>query len=253
MTELIVCGSAGSFQGVARACSGYLLREGDKAVALDLGSGSLANFQRWMPLARLQDIFISHGHHDHVSDIVGLMQYTSFGANRPDIVRLFANAATCAVVQQLRESFADQDRAVRPTVVAAGQKFDLGGFAAEVFEAWHSRPGLAIRVTDAAGRRLAYTGDSALSDELVRCAADADLLVAEASWLTDSGDYPAGVHMTGREAGELARRARVKTLLITHVWPEFNPYDVAAEAATEFDGPILVAEDNMVIDLGAAV
>lgn len=251
MTELIVCGSAGSFQGVARACSGYLLREGANIIALDLGSGSLANIQRWVPLARLRDIFVSHGHHDHVSDVVGLMQYTSFGAHRPDLVRVFANESTCEVVHQLRRSFAEQDTAVRPTVVAAGQRLELGGFEVEMFEAWHSRPSLAVRVTDHAGHTVAYTGDSALCDELVRCAGGVDLLVAEASWLSDSGDYPIGVHMTARDAGDLARRAGVRRLLITHVWPEFDPYAAAAEAAEVFDGPILVAEDNMVITVGA--
>jgi ribonuclease BN (tRNA processing enzyme) len=251
VTELIVCGSAGSFQGVARACSGYLLREGTNVVLLDVGSGSLANIQRWVPLSALQDIFVSHGHHDHVGDIVGLMQYTSFGAHRPDVVRVFANTSTCEVVHQLRRSFAEQDVVVRTTTVSAEQSFGLGGFKAEAFEAWHSRPSLAVRITDQAGHRLAYTGDSALCDELVRCATDADLLVSEASWLSGSGDYPEGVHMTARDAGELARRAGVRRLLITHVWPAFDPYAAAAEAAEVFDGPILVAEDNMVITVRA--
>lgn len=251
MTELIVCGSAGSYQGVARACSGYLLREGEQVVALDLGSGSLANVQRWIPLQRLQHIFLSHGHHDHVSDVVGLMQFTTFGAARPDRVDVIANRETCGTVSQLRELFAASDETVTLTEVEANDTFAFGPFKAKVFAAYHSRPALAIRVTDGEGSTVAYTGDSAPSDELARCAADADLLVCEASWLSSSGDYPPGIHMTGRQAGELAQRAGVGRLLITHVWPEFDPHELAAEAAEVFTGPVLVAEDNMVVRVGS--
>jgi hypothetical protein len=92
--------------------------------------------------------------------------------------------------------------------VAPGGEVEAGGFRLEVFDAWHSQPGMLTRLTDHDGRVVAYTGDSDLSDELVRGARGADLLISEATWLDGAGEFPRGIHMTGRQAGELARHGR---------------------------------------------
>jgi ribonuclease BN (tRNA processing enzyme) len=88
-----------------------------------------------------------------------------------------------------------------------------------------------------AGRTLAYTADTGVCESLDDLAADADVLLGEASW-THSTDRPPGVHLSGRELGELAARANVGHLLITHVAPWTNPEDILAEASAKYDGEI---------------
>ena len=56
---------------------------------------------------------------------------------------------------------------------------------------------------------------------LDRLAAGADLLLAEASF-RDGDDNPPEIHLTGTDGGELAARAGVGRLVITHIPPWFD-------------------------------
>lgn len=250
MTRITVCGSAGSFPGRGRACSSYLLQDEESDLILDIGSGALANIQRWLPVAEVTNIYLSHGHHDHLADLVGLLQHTSFGNLRPDRVRVFANPETCQTVRELRDRHAPNADRLETIDLIPGRSYTVGAFTFEVFPAWHPVPASCIRITSASNQVISYTGDTALGEGVRNAAMDADLLISEATWLKRAPDHPEGVHMTGREAGELAAAASVQELLITHVWPEFDPYEVAGEAAQAFPGAIRIAEDNLSFRVG---
>ena len=62
------------------------------------------------------------------------------------------------------------------------------------------------------------------------------MLLCEATW-TDSPDRPPGVHLSGKQAGAVAREAGVKRLLITHVPAWYDGAELLAEARTEYVGP----------------
>ncbi|MEI6254967.1 MAG: MBL fold metallo-hydrolase, partial [Mycobacteriaceae bacterium] len=68
-------------------------------------------------------------------------------------------------------------------------------------------------------------------------AAGADVFLCEASW-TDSPERPKHLHLSGAEAGRVAKRAGVRELLLTHIPPWTSREDVITEAKAEFDGPL---------------
>ena len=94
------------------------------------------------------------------------------------------------------------------------------------------------------GRIVAYSGDSAFTRDLVTCALDADLFICDSTWVSRDAPFPEGVHMTGTEAGTLAADASVERLMITHVFPQREPEQVAADAETVYDGIVWVARDR---------
>ena len=55
--------------------------------------------------------------------------------------------------------------------------------------------------------------------------------------------------MSGLEAGRVARRAGVGRLVLTHIPPWTDREAVRAEAASEFDGEILLAEPDLRLDI----
>ena len=93
--------------------------------------------------------------------------------------------------------------------------FTLGPFEVTLARTAHPVECYAIRLT-VDGRSLVYTGDTGPCERVVELARGADVLLAEAAH-PPGPDLPAGLHLTGREAGEHAAAAGVGRLLLTHV------------------------------------
>ena len=88
----------------------------------------------------------------------------------------------------------------------------------------------AFRVTD--GRKtLAYSGDSAPSEQLIEMARDADLFVCEATLIDSEADSLPRGHLSADEAIAASEAARAKRLVLTHR-PDELPLDDALERAT---------------------
>ena len=77
-----------------------------------------------------------------------------------------------------------------------------------------------------------------MCDEVVTLARGADVLLSEASWTHAPEKRPPGIHLSGTEAGQIATRAGVGELLLTHIPPWTSREDVIAEAKAEYSGPV---------------
>jgi len=93
------------------------------------------------------------------------------------------------------------------------------------------------------GVRLVHVGDAGRTSDLETVCQDADGLVIEATYLdeeTQMADEFA--HLTARRAAELAVKAGVKNLVLTHISRRYRERDVIAEARSVFP-TALVARD----------
>ena len=72
------------------------------------------------------------------------------------------------------------------------------------------------------GASIAYSADTGETDELVRLAADADVVLFEAAFLDRPG-LPPDLHLTARQAAEHATRAGAGHLVLTHLIPWNDP------------------------------
>jgi ribonuclease BN (tRNA processing enzyme) len=249
--QLTVLGSAGTHPGPDRLCSSYLVSHEGFRLLLDCGNGSLSNLQRVIDVSCLDAVLISHLHPDHFADLYGLYYALRFHPEGPLQVPLYGPTRTHEFVTQLlpeesASTFADY---LPATAVGPGDRLALGPLQVRLFPAHHPAPALAVRV-EAAGRVLAYSGDSAWTPDLIDCARDADLFVCDSSWLERDRPHPEGIHMTGAEAGRIAQDAGAARLLLTHIYPRNDPEDLAAEASGTYHGEIMVAHDLDVIELG---
>jgi ribonuclease Z len=102
------------------------------------------------------------------------------------------------------------------------------------------------------GRTLVYTGDTRPVQATEAVARGADLLIHEATFASDeAGRARSTGHTTAREAGELAQRAGVKRLALTHISSRYagDASEIATEAARAFDGESLVAHDGLELEV----
>lgn len=116
---------------------------------------------------------------------------------------------------------------------------------------------------DGGGRSVVVSGDTAPCDAVVKLARDADVLIHEAYYpealrevVARGGADPqavidafADIHTTAEQAGEVACRARVKTLVLTHLIPTHGIDDEEwiAHARRQFQGEIVVGRDFQVL------
>jgi ribonuclease Z len=85
------------------------------------------------------------------------------------------------------------------------------------------------------GTRLAYIGDVGSVDSLVEVVRGVDTLVIEATYLEEERDMARQfAHLTARQAADLARRAGVKRLILTHISRRYREKDVLQEAQAVF-------------------
>lgn len=101
------------------------------------------------------------------------------------------------------------------------------------------------------GRRVALSGDTRPNERLGEAAAGADLLVHEATFGDEEAERAVETgHSTAREAAELAARAGVKRLVLTHFSARYSR-DTAAlvrEARERFPDAI-AARDGMEVEI----
>jgi len=93
------------------------------------------------------------------------------------------------------------------------------------------------------GTKLIVVGDTGRTDNLLEVARDADALVIESTYLDEEADMARQFsHMTARQAAELAIKAGVKKLILTHISRRYREKDVIKEAQSVFPNSV-VARD----------
>ena len=99
------------------------------------------------------------------------------------------------------------------------------------------------------GRKLVVTGDTAPADEVVESAWGADLLVTEATFSEEERERAQEtMHQTAAQAADLARRANVGLLALTHLSSRYFGPEIAREAREIF-AETVVPRDFDVVDV----
>lgn len=243
--RITVLGRCGGYPRPGEACSGYLVEAGEFRLCLDLGHGTLSRLLLRVDAYALRVLILSHLHPDHVADLPALRVALRWGrrpARWPGRIPVLAPAAAPAYFAHVtgEESLEEFEFVQIPT----DRPVDLDGVQVRFTQTRHSVETYAVRL-ESAGRVLVYTADTALAEDVVAFSRGADLLVAEATLSEAYADRAeAAGHMTGFQAGTLARRAGVRRLLITHTFPTTDLQESVAAAERAFGGPVQAAEEG---------
>jgi ribonuclease BN (tRNA processing enzyme) len=218
-----------------------LLRSGATAIWLDCGNGTFANLQRHIPVEDLTAVVISHRHPDHCVDLFGLHVMYRYGMGRRGLP-VYGPERLSKELGALAD-FADTFNFVEMT---DGDAVTIGDFALEFSQTDHPPPTLAVQAS-ADGKRFIYTADTGANWSPEVFGPGADLVLSEATYQTASvpTDGGAAMHLTARQAGEFAKKAAARRLVITHVWPTLDPSASVDEAAAAFGKPVTLAAPGL--------
>jgi ribonuclease BN (tRNA processing enzyme) len=250
--RLTVIGCSGSFAGPESAASCYLVEADDGGrtwrILLDLGSGALGPLQRYASAEDLDGVFFSHLHPDHCLDLTGLYVVRKYHPDGPlPRIPVWGPTGVAGRMARAYDLPEEPGMAGEFDFSEYADPVDLGPFRVTTFPVAHPVPAYGFQVTGD-GRTLAYTGDTGVCPALDDLAHGADLLLAEASF-RDGDDNPDNLHLTGRQAGELAARNSVPRLVVTHVPPWHRVDDMLTEARATYDGDLAAAYPGATFEL----
>jgi ribonuclease BN (tRNA processing enzyme) len=239
--RLTVLGCAGTFPGPSSPCSGYLVEHDGFHLVVDLGAGALGELQRHIGLLDVDAVYVSHLHADHCIDLVA---YSYARRYHPDgaapVLPVYGPTGTA---KRILDSYEEPPSHGLQEVfdfreVGPGRR-EIGPFTVTSKQVNHPIECHGLRL-EAGGRSLAYSGDTGQSPDLVALAHDCDLFLCEASW-AHSPRHPSGIHLSGREAGEHAEKARAGRLVLTHLVAWADAAQILREASAAFGGPTELA------------
>jgi ribonuclease Z len=97
------------------------------------------------------------------------------------------------------------------------------------------------------GRKIAITGDTAPTDEVVEAAWGAEVLVTEATFADEERERARETnHQTARQAAEVAQRANVGLLALTHLSNRYFGPEIADEARAIFADTVVPRDFDVV-------
>jgi ribonuclease BN (tRNA processing enzyme) len=236
--KIIPLGIWGGYPKANSATSSFLIEHDGFHILIDCGSGVLASLQNYLPLDKLDAVVISHYHADHIADI-GSLQYSR-------LINFYLGSSSLALPiyghmedQENFDKLSYKERTVG-VGITEDKVFQIGPFEVSFCRTIHPVYCLAMkfRVNE---QTIVLTADTEWRDELVEFADGADLLISEANLYEEHIGKAPG-HMGGSEAGQLAKLAKVKQLVLTHLPLHGNIEEILAAAVRKYDGPTEIAQ-----------
>ncbi|KIL45621.1 MBL fold metallo-hydrolase [Jeotgalibacillus soli] len=241
--KVTVVGFWGGYPKMNEASTGYLIEQDGFHLLLDCGSGVLSQLQRYIQPDELDALVITHYHADHIAD-VGVLQHALLiqEALKGETIILPAYGH-----QEDESGFSSLQykELMRAIAYQPEQPLKLGPFTLSFLRTRHSVPCYAVRI-ESSNAVVVFTADSAYQTSFIEFAKNADLLIAESNFYSGMDAQSAG-HMTSEEAASIARDARIKHLLLTHL-PHFgNLNQLKKEAEQIYDGKVQLASSGLTI------
>ncbi len=254
-----------------------LIEAGGHRFIVDAGRGALQRLaQLTVPWQSIEGVFFTHLHSDHIVGFPDLwLTGWVLGRDRP--VRIWGPSGTKSMATHLGAAYAfdigmrERDQGLPSAGVAIdardigeGVALETDGVRITAFLVDHGpiAPALGYRI-DYRGRSVVISGDTRVSDNLVKHAGGVDLLlheVAAPATLARANMSPSrqhqilALHVTPEQAAEVFARTKPKLAVYTHVLqPSATEADVIVPTRATYAGRVELGEDLMVITIGDTV
>ncbi|RLL45030.1 MBL fold metallo-hydrolase [Oceanobacillus piezotolerans] len=238
--KVTVVGYWGGYPTKDGATSAYLLEHDNFTLLIDAGSGSLSKLQKYKAVSDLDAVILSHYHHDHTADI-GVLQYARlihyYVTESDTVLPIYGHTEDKEGFGSLTHNF------TKGIAYQPGEALKVGPFTITFMKTKHPVPCYGMRISDGKGV-LVYTADSSYTEDWIDFAKDSGLLIADCNYYAGQDGSKAG-HMNSQEVGQIAERAKVESLILSHL-PQFGDRSqLLKEAGESYKGKLMLAEEGL--------
>ena len=216
---------------IPNIATGIILTTDNAAFIIDPGDGILRDLNKDYSSEKIlsvTDIFISHGHHDHLGGLWTLLTYLHVMRRKKTLNIYYPKG--CKEIKSIYNAFTsvyakELEYTIKLNPIPDSKKFTRSKVEIKPFKVNHREPnedGTAIEVPSIGfkffyqGKSICYGGDTAFCENIVKYAKGSDLAIIEAGALTEE---EAELHMTIDQASEIGETA--EEYFLVHVPEQF--------------------------------
>jgi len=215
------------FCSIPNIATGILLKAGKAHFVIDPGDGILRDLNKEIGvknLLEISDVFVTHGHHDHVGGVWSLLTYLRVMQKKSPLTIHYPDG--CVEIESIYNAFKKVylrsiTYKINLKAIKKTNGYTTNNITVKPFPVIHKEylstgkmrqvPALGFNfVYD--GTKICYGGDTAYCTELVNHASNADLAILEAG---HDEETPDEMHMTMKEAVSIGKSA--KKYFLVHV------------------------------------
>jgi ribonuclease BN (tRNA processing enzyme) len=216
------------FCSIPNIATGILLKAGNSNFIIDPGDGILRDLNKELKkadLLEISDVFVTHGHHDHVGGVWSLLTYLRVMDKKSPLVIHYPKG--CLEIVHIHNAFQtvyfnNISYKIHLKEIDAGKPFSSKKVLIKPFHVIHKEylsdhkstrqvPALGYKFTFK-NIKICYGGDTSYCEDLVKQARNSDLAILEAG---HDDDTPDEMHMTISEAKAIGESA--KEYYLVHV------------------------------------
>jgi ribonuclease BN (tRNA processing enzyme) len=251
MAEIIIIGSGTGAPSLRRGSPGLIVRSEHAVALIDSGSGTLRKMlEVGITYLDLDLLLFTHTHPDHTSDLVPILFACKYaGQPRQKELLCLGGPGFNSFFEKLKNTYGSW---IEPLSYPLGIKeishspFLFRDLKILSKPTAHLPESLGYRIEFKDGKSAVVSGDTDYCATLVDLATGADLLVLECSFPDEKKTEG---HLTPSLAGRIALESGCNRLLLTHLYPVCDRYDILLQCRQVFKGEIILAEDLMRITI----
>jgi ribonuclease BN (tRNA processing enzyme) len=228
--QLTCIGTGTAYPDAERAGAGFILETGGLRILFDCGPAVVQGMARhkvdWRGITHLA---LTHFHNDHTGDVPALFFAWMYGMRpvRSAPITVLGPKGTAGLLKAMAAVFG-RHLTDPPFAIMVQEMEDDGELRLNdvvrirARHTPHTENSLAWRV-EADGRSFCYTGDTGMSESVAIFAQAADVLLIECSL---PAEEKMEEHLTPGDVAQIARIALPRRLLVTHVYPQLDVYEL---------------------------
>lgn len=248
--EIIILGSGSGIPSLKRGAPGMIVKIGRQLLLFDSGPGTLNRLlQVNIDYRKLDYIFYTHFHPDHFAELVPFLFACKYHSSpRKKLLTILGPKGLENLFFNLLEVYGEW---IKPVTYHVEIKelnhipYKGAGWTIYSRPLKHTNPAIGYRI-ETKNSSIVFSGDTDYCREIVELSRNADLLISECSF---PDRYYLKGHLTPKLVGKIANESRCKHLVLTHLYPVCDKYDVFKECRKVYKGKLTLAKDLLKISL----
>lgn len=247
MAELILLGSGTGIPSLRRSSPGLMILSDHTSILIDSGPGTLRKMLEVGVTYRDVDLILyTHLHPDHTADLIPTLFACKYGdLPREKDLLCMGGPGFKSFFEELKKLYGTwiEPQSYQLTVKEVSKEAlfyrDLKILTKPMA---HISGSVGYRIEFKDGKSIAISGDTDYCQNIIDLGFEVDLLVIESSF--PDGKKVEG-HLTPSLAGRIALESGCKKLLLTHLYPICDQFDILNQCKQAYPGQIILGEDLM--------